>query len=152
MKYIDTEKLKKEVEKRRKFHDNAIISFCNSQTIRLTHSAGLKEDEEILSLIDSLEQDEPEASKSKFTFPSVLYARTIDNKTIDVSYTPQSLDAVEYIKNDQTEQPDADLKSELAKWMKYGPHKSYPWCTLPDIIKITAAHFYELGLKARKEE
>lgn len=59
MKYIDTDKLKKEVEKRRKFHDNAIISFCNSQTIRLTHSAGLKEDEEILSIIDSLQQEQP---------------------------------------------------------------------------------------------
>lgn len=58
MKYIDADKLKEEVERRREFHDNAIISLCNSQTIRLIHSAGLKEDEEILSLIDSLEQEQ----------------------------------------------------------------------------------------------
>lgn len=137
MKYIDANKLRYEIERRN-------LSDYYTTVERY--------EEKLYEIIDSLEQDEPESSNSKFTFPNVLYARTIDNKTIDVSYTPQSLDAVEYIKNDQTEQPDADLKSELDEWMKYGPHKSYPWCTLPDIIKITAAHFYELGLKARKEE
>lgn len=60
MKYIDAEKLKEEIERRRKFHDDAVIKFCNSRTIALTHSAGLKEDEELLSLIDSLQQEQPE--------------------------------------------------------------------------------------------
>lgn len=60
MKYIDAERLKEEIERRRKFHDDAVIKFCNNRTIALTHSAGLKEDEELLSLIDSLQQEQPE--------------------------------------------------------------------------------------------
>ncbi len=59
MKYIDVEKLKEEIERRRKFHDDAVIKFCNNRTIALTHSAGLKEDEELLSFIDSLQQEQP---------------------------------------------------------------------------------------------
>lgn len=59
MKYIDVEKLKEEIEKRRKFHDDAVIKFCNNRTIALTHSAGLKEDEELIELIDSLRQEQP---------------------------------------------------------------------------------------------
>lgn len=39
---------------------------------------------------------------------------------------------------------------ELDEWMKYGPHTNYPLCTIPDAIKITAEHFFELGLKAQK--
>ena len=45
-----------------------------------------------------------------------------------------------------------DLEKELDEWMKYGPHTSYPWCTIPDAIKITAEHFFALGLKAQKGE
>lgn len=59
-KYIDSEKLKTEIERRRKFHDDAIIKFCNNRTIALTHSAGLKEDEKIVELIDSLQQEQPD--------------------------------------------------------------------------------------------
>ncbi len=54
--------------------------------------------------------------KGKFMFPNFLYARTVDNKTIDVSYAPQSIDAVEYIKNDPTEQPEVDFEEILDKW------------------------------------
>lgn len=45
-----------------------------------------------------------------------------------------------------------DLEKELDEWMKYGPHTSYPWCTIPDAIKITAEHFFVLGFKAQKGE
>ena len=48
----------------------------------------------------------------------------------------------------QQEQPEVDLEKELEEWMKIGPHTSFPWCTIPDAIKITAEHFYELGLNA----
>ena len=47
---------------------------------------------------------------------------------------------------------DVNLDKEIDEWMKYGPHTSYPWCTIPDAIKITAEHFFELGLKAQKGE
>lgn len=53
---------------------------------------------------------------------------------------------------DALEVKEVDLEKELDEWMKYGPHTNYPWCTIPDAIRITAEHFYELGLKASYEE
>ena len=41
-----------------------------------------------------------EAPKSKFVYPDKLYARTNDNITLDISYAPQTLEAVEYIRED----------------------------------------------------
>jgi len=43
-----------------------------------------------------------------------------------------------------------DFEKELEEWMKYGPHTSYPWCTIPDAIKITAEYFYKLGYNKSK--
>lgn len=37
---------------------------------------------------------------SKFNYPNRLYARSQNNKTIDMSYVPQDMNAVEYIKSD----------------------------------------------------
>ena len=53
---------------------------------------------------------------------------------------------------DTLETKEVDLEKELDEWMKYGPHTNYPWCTISDAIKITAEHFFELGLKAEKGE
>ena len=39
-------------------------------------------------------------SKSKFVYPDKLYARTENNKTLDISYAPQTLEAVEYTRTD----------------------------------------------------
>ena len=41
-----------------------------------------------------------EAPKSKFVYPDKLYARTKDDITLDISYAPQTLEAVEYIRKD----------------------------------------------------
>ena len=41
-----------------------------------------------------------EASKSKFVYPDKLYARTNDNITLDISYAPQTMEAVEYVRTD----------------------------------------------------
>ena len=108
-----------------------------------------------LGIIDSHRQGQPESSKGKFVFPNFLYARTIDNKTIDVSYAPQNLDAVEYIKNDPTEQPEVDLEKEIdAIW---NPRFNLGWDekSLLSInhsaFETIARHFYELGINARKE-
>ena len=40
------------------------------------------------------------AEKSKFVYPDKLYARTKDNITLDISYAPQTLEAVEYTRTD----------------------------------------------------
>ena len=42
-------------------------------------------------------------------------------------------------------------ESEMVEWMKYGPHTNYPWCGIPDAIKITAEHFFALGKQAGAE-
>ena len=42
---------------------------------------------------------ENEAPKSKFVYPDKLYART-NNITLDISYAPQTLEAIEYIRTD----------------------------------------------------
>lgn len=39
-------------------------------------------------------------AKSKFVYPDKLYARCKDNKTLDISYAPQTMKAVEYIRTD----------------------------------------------------
>ena len=41
-----------------------------------------------------------EAKKSKFVYPDKLYARTNDNITLDISYAPQTMEAVEYVRTD----------------------------------------------------
>jgi hypothetical protein len=41
-----------------------------------------------------------EAKKSKFVYPDKLYARTKDNITLDISYAPQTMEAVEYVRTD----------------------------------------------------
>ena len=41
-----------------------------------------------------------EAEKSKFVYPNKLYARTNDNITLDISYAPQTMEAVEYVRTD----------------------------------------------------
>ena len=40
------------------------------------------------------------APKSKFVYPDKLYARTNNNITLDISYAPQTLEAVEYTRTD----------------------------------------------------
>jgi hypothetical protein len=41
-----------------------------------------------------------EAPESKFVYPDKLYARTNNNITLDISYAPQTLEAVEYTRTD----------------------------------------------------
>lgn len=53
---------------------------------------------------------------------------------------------------DTLEVKEVDLEKEVEDWVKTGPHTSYPWCTIPDAIRITAEYFFELGLKAQKGE
>jgi len=43
---------------------------------------------------------EANKAKSKFVYPDRLYARCKDNKTLDISYAPQTLEAVEYVRTD----------------------------------------------------
>lgn len=49
-------KIKAEIERRKEFHNKVIKSCAELNTISLTHSAGFKEDEEILSFLSTLEE------------------------------------------------------------------------------------------------
>lgn len=96
MKYIDADKLEDkliEIEERHpafceSVYDNACSNCLN----------------EVRLIISSLLKEQISPLKGKFTFPKFLYARTTNNKTIDVSYAPQSLDAIEYVRNDYLQQ------------------------------------------------
>ena len=112
--------------------------------------------ERLQSQIDSLQQEQPEVQNGKFVFPKYLYARTKDNKTIDVSYAPQDMTAVEYIRNDfvEQEQPEVYLNENT---MKKEFRMIDSACLLFNYDKLSreqliARRFYQLGLKARKEE
>ena len=52
-----------------------------------------------------------ETPKSKFVYPDKLYARTNDNITLDISYAPQTMEAVEYTRTDAFVQ-------KAAEWLK----------------------------------
>lgn len=58
------EKIKAEIERRAKFHDDAMKACVGLNNIALTHSAGWKEDTEILTFIDSLPECEETAKIS----------------------------------------------------------------------------------------
>lgn len=103
--------------------------------------------------------NEEKQQNCKLVFPKFLYARTLDNKTIDVSYAPQSMEAIEYVRNDivEQEQKEIDLEKEIARYTMEAcllpiTHKRTPMDIMESDWINCAHHFYELGLKARKEK
>ena len=50
-------------------------------------------------------------AKSRFVYPDKLYARTNNNITLDISYAPQTLEAVEYTRTDA-------FIEKAKKWLK----------------------------------
>lgn len=64
--------------------------------------------------VTSFQQEQPEVQNGKFVFPKYLYARTKDSKTIDMSYAPQDMTAVEYIRNDFVEQEQPEV--QVIQW------------------------------------
>lgn len=147
-KYIDADKL------REKIYAEDTVSLAHGSLLEFDqgcHYAFLT----VLSFIDSLQQEQPESSNGKFVFPNFLYARTTNNKIIDVSYASQSMDAVEYIKNDLTEQPEVNLEKEIQEYLGKlgGGHGGFVDDLTDDDLMGFALHFYELGqCNARKEE
>lgn len=82
------------------------------------------------------------SAKSKFVYPDKLYARCNDNKTLDISYAPQNMEAVEYARTDYVE------KAFIIKAQK--------WLTeIHRVCDITDENGYRIelrGLQARFEE
>lgn len=146
-KYIDADKLKEIVDR-----------VYNQYVYDYGLSAAGSNMRWIYDAIDSLQQEQQEPVKGKFVFPKFLYARTLDNKTIDVSYCPQDMTAIEYIRNDFVEQERTrvDLEKEIEEHVLYMPHGEFASdneCTEDDEwARKEFRHFYELGLNAGKEE
>lgn len=110
--------------------------------------------------IISLQQEQPEVQNGKFVFPKYLYARTKDNKTIDMSYAPQDMAAVEYIRNDFVEQEQPvegleEFEKELHQyWLEQKQKGIIVDGSIDDYITVqeVARHFYELGRKAKEDK
>lgn len=83
--YIDADKLKAEIERRAKFHDDAMKACIGLNNIAITHSAGWKEDTELIAIITSLQQEQPEEMDVDFFFDEVLKVYDDNNK-----YPPRS--------------------------------------------------------------
>lgn len=119
-KYIDADKLIK-------FKEALADIIVSSQGVCTYQDCKDIAEREALLLIATLQQEQPEFSNGKFVFPKYLYARTKDNKTIDMSYAPQDMTAVEYIRNDfvEQEQPEVDLEEEIDKM--WNPRFNLGW-------------------------
>ena len=128
MKYIDSEKLLAEIERRRlsnryidtEGYENELLEIITSlqqeQTPTEREIAEAHRYAEMIRERDKarIQKEQPKEQSGKFVFPKYLYARTKDNKTIDMSYAPQDMTAIEYIRNDfvQQEQPEVDVVTE----------------------------------------
>ena len=107
--YIDAEKLIAEIERL-----NSFVSYERKDR----HDEGLHDAyKAVKNIIYSLQQEQLNTPKGKFNFPKFLYVRTLDNKTIDMSYAPQNMEAIEYVRNDfiEQEQLEIDLKKFTEK-------------------------------------
>lgn len=115
MKYIDADKLIAEIERRMTDYNASIEKYYGKQKSIKAERDSWKwaECKWFLALIASLRQELPEVQDGKFVFPKYLYARTKDNKTIDMSYAPQDMTAVEYIRNDFVEQKQPENKDKI---------------------------------------
>lgn len=144
-KYINAGKLIKSVNR---YRDNAKAAFNPIEDDADYYKGKIAACEDIQKSIISFQQEQPEDSKGKFVFPKFLYARTLDNKTIDVSYAPQSMDAIEYVRNNSAEvQLEVDFDKELKNkkatllWDAFGPMNGEQSLAIRDF----ARYFYELG-------
>ncbi len=143
MTYIDADLLRKEIEKNKNMIDGLFTEGDDS-----VYDAENDTYNRVLRIIDSLQQEQQESSNGKFVFPNFLYARTVDNKTIDVSYAPQSLDAVEYIKNDTTERQEVDLEEEMDRFFEEMPVHEHE-NIFEDTYQMIARHFTNFGKNSK---
>ena len=67
-------------------------------------------------------------SKSKFVYPDKLYARTANNITLDISYAPQTLEAVEYVRTDA-------FIEKACEWFRTLDDKEPPYKTTEEFIE-----------------
>lgn len=149
-KYIDAEKLMTYLNKTMQSYKSKMVDPRKFPIDHIDLMAFLaREYQAIIANVISLQQEQPESSKGKFVFPKFLYARTVDNKTIDVSYAPQNMEAVEYVRSDFIEQGQTkvDLEKEDKNCLQSAPLKNHSVCKEDRLAY--ARHFYELGKNSK---
>ena len=169
MALIDKETIRKEIKRRIKIYGDSHAGDATQYDSRKVRAlVGLLEFLDSLPEQPVVKQEQPMSPKDKFVFPDFLYARTVDNKTIDVSYVPQSLNAVEYVKSNSVKQPVEGLEDDKIvdyahskfyydkDFDGYGHSKFRPVLTREDLISF-ARHFAEwqksqMLIKSSKKE
>jgi len=148
MKYINADKLIAEIEKRAKFHNDAIKACTGLNNVAITHSAGWKEDTEIITIIDSLQQEPQEKICSK----CIHYGKDDGycynpHGGMQSSINENGIYKCTGFCEKEQEQPDVDLEKEIQRYL-------CEECSSDDepTIADIATHFYELGRNTRKEE
>lgn len=118
------------------------------------------EDNDILALIDSLQQEQPEKLLTFGGFVDKVgtwfahlrldkFRKTFDGETFPATELVQRYDwfvrelSKQY--SDKQEQPEVDIRKELDRLELMGSNDARD-------IQTIARHFYELGLNARKEK
>lgn len=137
MKYIDSEKLKAEIERLHKAHSGKY--GCDEVALNLEY---------LEDFIDSLQQEQPD-------FP------TTDEQIKEFLATHPKIEVPEKYKNPdwlfkKQEQPEVDLEKEIEEHVKGMPMSEFThesevgdhW----DWAREEFRHFFELGFNARKEE
>ena len=145
MKYIDAEKLKTEIINR--------MMSVNLEELGNFGCHRVWAYNDVKDLITSLQQEQTEVPNGKFVFPKYLYARTKDNKTIDMSYAPQDMNAIEYIRNDfiQQEQPEMDIEKFTEKMDAWKSRYNHPDnIPIKATMAFTARMFYQYPNVARQ--
>ena len=126
MKYIDAERLRVEIERRRKICADIAANKRNEEVAEYYRGKEVAYDE-TSSLITSLLQEQPESGSSE---------------------KPNNL------LSEKQEQQEVDFEKEYEQWLDLSgigeAWENGEWST--NDIRRTARHFYELGLNARKED
>lgn len=148
MKYIDADLIRKEVKRRTGY-------------ISVTHFA-----EELLSVIDSLQQEQPsedlESEIEKYFQGLWPGMKTAEQCNTDLHFTPPAIMRLArhfYELGKKSKEPvteDLEVRKQIEELANDWHHKGFasdedcPLC-MQDLMDILW-HFYELGLKAKKED
>lgn len=94
-------------------------------------------------------------TKMQFSLNAAYRKPQADNivRAISLEYD-DIISFISFITSLQQEQPEVDLEKELRNWMVKmdGKYALLTTNYVDQLITDTAKHFYELGLKARKEK
>lgn len=153
-KYIDADKLKAEIEKRAKFHDDAMKACIGLHNIAITHSAGWKEDTELLTIINSLQQEHPMPDSTKLIAlwhedKEMLKEKDFRNDPWRLAFNAFLCGFGRGISVNKQEQPEEVNEDfffdEVLK--VYDDNDKYPPRSEEELtmLEIIASHFFELG-------